>query len=691
MSDKGKVLTAVVALSGKVDPALGAAMQEVEKKLQRVNLKAVAAGAAIVTGLAKGTKYMAQLGNSYNTALNSIQTQTGATAKEMGELSKAVKNVYTANYGEDFQDVADGVAAISKNTKLAGKDLEMVTEGAFALQDTFGYEISESARAAKAMMTNFGIEGQEAMNLIAAGAQNGLDFSGELIDSVNEYSVQFAKLGFTAEDMFKIFQEGADSGAWNLDKVGDAVKEFSIRSIDGSNTSKEAYEALGYNADEMFEKFTKGGDEASGAFHELINRLMDMDDKVARDAAGVGLFGTMWEDLGTDAMQALADMQAGAYATGDELKKLQEVRYDDMDSAFQAVQRSLEVGLLPIASKVATMFTEAAPRISETMERITPIISDIADALFPLIGMTVNLAVDGIGFLADNIDILAPAVVGLVAALGLYKTEQFLTATAVNAGTVAQGAAITATTVWSGVSAVATTATTALGAAFKFLAGPLGIAVLVIGGLIAVGVALYRNWDWVKEKAAQLGAFLSGIWQSIQERVSGFIEKIKATFKAGFAALVGYVTAPFTTIIALIDKVKGTVGKLWDKITGAKKESASIEVPAYASGGFTSGISIAGEAGTEAIISFDPAYRSQNLNYWAKAGQMLGADTEGYNLSESGGKTVTDIGGITFAPNITVDGNADKNDIIQAIREAYPEFMDLIKEILRGEEEFVYV
>ena len=59
------------------------------------------------------------------------------------------------------------------------------------------------------------------MGLIAAGAQNGLDYSGELLDSISEYSVQFAKVGLDANDMFNIFQKGAESGAFNLDKVGD--------------------------------------------------------------------------------------------------------------------------------------------------------------------------------------------------------------------------------------------------------------------------------------------------------------------------------------------------------------------------------------------------------------------------------------------------------------------------------------
>lgn len=62
-----------------------------------------------------------------------------------------------------------------------------------------------------------------------------------MIDSINEYSVQFKKLGLDAEDMFSIFANGAQNGAFNLDKVGDAVKEFSIRAIDGSDMTKQGF------------------------------------------------------------------------------------------------------------------------------------------------------------------------------------------------------------------------------------------------------------------------------------------------------------------------------------------------------------------------------------------------------------------------------------------------------------------
>lgn len=126
--------------------------------------------------------------------------------------------------------------------------------------------MEESTRAAAAITKNFGGSAKEAFSLIAAGAQNGLDYSGELIDTINEYSSQFSKLGFTADGMFQLLQSGADSTAWNLDKVGDAIKEFSIRAIDGSDTTVQAFQDLGYNANAMMETFAGGGEDANKAF-----------------------------------------------------------------------------------------------------------------------------------------------------------------------------------------------------------------------------------------------------------------------------------------------------------------------------------------------------------------------------------------------------------------------------------------
>ena len=122
----------------------------------------------------------------------------------------------------------------------------------------------------------------------------------------------------------------------------------------------------------------------------------------------------------------------------------------------------------------------------------------------------------------------------------------------------------------------------------------------------------------------------------------------------------------------------------------------TVDVKWYATGGFTDGLSIAGENGTEAILSFDPAYRKQNLSYWAKAGQMLGIDTSFIDLlmgkASGGGTTSISLGGVSFAPNININGNASKEDVIAAIREEEPEFFDLLDRYLetKGRDAYGY-
>lgn len=182
---------------------------------------------------------------------------------------------------------------------------------------------------------------------------------------------------------------------------------------------------------------------------------------------------------------------------------------------------------------------------------------------------------------------------------------------------------------------------------------------------------------------------LKGIWDSIVDKASSFASGVKDAISSKWQGLKDILTSPFDSLSGLIDSLSGKLGRLANK---ASSTAGSIRsrLPAFASGGFTNGPSIAGEAGTEAVISFDPRYRADNLRYWQQAGSLLGVDYDSLSLGTGGYSSTTDVGGITFAPNITVTGNAQKQDIIDAIRETYPEFMDLIDEVLADREVGAY-
>lgn len=347
-----------------------------------------AAGAAAIAGVGVAAVNTAV---DIDSAMNQLQSSTGATTEETEKYRQVMESVYKNNYGDGFGDIGEAISQVTKNLgELDEASLQKVTESTFVLRDTFGYEIPESTRAAKAMMDNFGISGEEAMSLIAAGAQNGLDYSGELLDSISEYSVQFGKVGLDADDMFKIFQKGAETGAFNLDKVGDAVKEFSIRVIDGSDTTIAGFEQIGLNADEMAGKFAAGGDTAKEAFKQTIAALAEIEDPLKQNTAGVNLFGTMWEDLGPEAVTALADIEEGAYDTAEAMEGIKDTRYDDLSSQFETLKRNIEMLLVPLGEALipilSDLMEEVLPLLMGALEPLLEILTELLEPLLSMVG-----------------------------------------------------------------------------------------------------------------------------------------------------------------------------------------------------------------------------------------------------------------------------------------------------------------
>ena len=153
------------------------------------------------------------------------------------------------------------------------------------------------------------------------------------------------------------------------------------------------------------------------------------------------------------------------------------------------------------------------------------------------------------------------------------------------------------------------------------------------------------------------------------------------------------------TIVGWVSKIvsfgSGVISKIAGLFGGGGGGSANVS--GYATGGFTSGPSIAGEDPrypTEAVISFNPAYRSQNLSYWAEAGRMLGASSEAdYEPISSGSGTavVYDLSGLSFSPQIKVEGDTDEDALIRKLRDLEPEFIDFVLEALSRREGGAYV
>ena len=383
------VSDASVGISGKIN-AIGEASTKVGASIMPMSTGVVAMGTACVN-----------TANDIDKAVNSYLTATGTATSGAEEFKDVMSDIYANNYGESFEDIADAMSKVKTNiADIDDTEIQQATESAIALRDTFGYDVAESTRSVDTLMKQFGITSEQAFDLITQGAQSGMDYSGELMDSIDEYSVQFGKLGLDAEDMFSIFANGAENGAFNLDKVGDAVKELSIRVVDGSNTTAEGFTLLGLNADEMASKFAMGGDSAKSAFEEVINGLASMDDPLAQNTAGVDLFGTMWEDLGANVVTSLSPANDSISATKNSMEQLKEVKYDDVASQFAGLGRTIQMdvvaplgeSLLPVlssvvggVSNVVAKFGELSPTAQKVILTVGGIIA-VAGPLLILFG-----------------------------------------------------------------------------------------------------------------------------------------------------------------------------------------------------------------------------------------------------------------------------------------------------------------
>lgn len=698
MAGKNKILQAVVSFAGTIDPSLGKAMEDVTGRLDKINWKAVAVGAAaggiaVATGKAviEAGKYLADLGDEYNKAVNQISASTGATGDELDALGESIKNIYAQNLGEDFADVADGLAATQKASDLTGEALEQATAAGFVLRDTFDYDISESAQAAASLMKNFNISAEEAYGLIATGAQNGADKNGDLLDTLNEYSGQFAALGLSADQFMGSLIEGADAGLFSIDKVGDAVKEFNIKAKDGSDSSREAFESLGLDADSMFKAFAAGGDTAQAAFFDTVEALNNMDDPLERNATAVALFGTQFEDLEAGLLPVLANVETAAYDGAAALQQINDVKYNDLGSAFEAIKRSAEVTLLPMASMIANTLTALAPILMETFEAIAPIITDTLNTCMPFVQEFLLGMGDALKMVMPMVTELAAGILPLLSQLVSSFLPPLLELAQQLLPPLMQIVQAILPPISSILATILPMLTQIISTVLPVLANLIASLLPVITPLLEVALQIVNSvimpllpplMQIVEALLPPLMSLLNAI-MPILSPLLGLLQPV--------ASVLGTIANAIAKIVSfgagVIDKIAGLFGG------GGGGGSAA----GFATGGFTSGPSIAGEDPrypTEAVISFNPAYRAANLSYWAEAGRMLGAmDEVEYEPISSGTGTsvVYDLSGLSFSPQIKIEGDTDEDALIRKLRDLEPEFIDFILEALSRREGGAYV
>lgn len=411
---------------------------EAEKSISNTEEKSNKLSESFVNGIANAGKWAAGIATAAGTAavaigtaainvstdvdkaMNGFAASTGTAVDELGKYEDAMINIYNGNYGESFDDIAQSMGTIKQAMgDLGAEELEKMTTNALTLRDTFDFDVAESVRAANSLMDQFGITGEEAYNLIAQGAQKGLNQNGDMLDVINEYSVQFEQMGYDAEDMFNMLVNGAESGTWSIDKLGDAAKEFNIRMSDGS--AKEAVESLGFSWEHVSEQWSKGGEDAQAVMNMLLNELDGLENTTEGYNIGVGLMGTMFEDMGMSALLALSDTEGAIHSTKDAMNEINAIKYDDLGSMLEGLKRNLETLLLPLGNALVPLIITIVGLIQDNMPMIeglilalTPVITQLFESLLPPL---MDLIATLLPQLSAIMDAILPTLISLITTL----------------------------------------------------------------------------------------------------------------------------------------------------------------------------------------------------------------------------------------------------------------------------------
>lgn len=330
-------------------------------------------GMAAVGGIAIGGALAAGLGSAVGLAgeaqqsVADLSAQFGLTREEAQGLGDIATEVFGDNWGGSISEVSQAVGVLEQQLGTVGTvtdaSLKQATAGAFALRDSFGVEIPEASSAATTLMSQFGLTSQEAFDFLSKGFQSGLDRSGDFLDTINEYSTQFANGGADAGQFFSTLQTGLAGGMLGTDKAADLFKEFRVRIQDGSTATSEGLKLLGIDSADLAAKMATGQITAAQAFELVQGKMAGVTDQNVLMQAGVALMGGQFEDLGTKAATGI-DMSRTSLESLSGATDSLNAKYAGFPALFSGLGRSIQADvLLPIGEGVLSLANDAMPTV----------------------------------------------------------------------------------------------------------------------------------------------------------------------------------------------------------------------------------------------------------------------------------------------------------------------------------------
>lgn len=360
------------------------ALQEMEDKIKSFGAK-IAGYLAIGEAIKQGTEIGKEVYEDFEDSVARVKGALGETDDQARQTAQVIKDVYEAGLGESMDRVAEAVVRIKRNLgEMDDGTLNAITQQAIILEDTFDVDMNETLRGVKGLMKNFGLTAQEAMDYIVAGTQEGLDWTDELGDNISEYSGKFSQAGYSASEYFQLLKNGSESGAYNLDKVNDAINEVTTRLADG--TIEGALGSFSSETQKTFKAWQDGKATQKDVIDSIVSDITKCDDQQKALTMSATAFGTMGEDANLTFAKALNSVGT---------------TFDDVSGKGQQ-----------FADETTTPMQELESKVRKVKDQLQP----LGDLFYDVAGVAL-----------DNFTPLSAVILTVATALATYKGIVLLT------------------------------------------------------------------------------------------------------------------------------------------------------------------------------------------------------------------------------------------------------------------------
>ncbi|MFE7094612.1 phage tail tape measure protein [Streptomyces erythrochromogenes] len=289
------------------------ASAKIQQFQERITTASTAIGAGVGTALGVG------ITNSLNVeaANDKLAAQLGLGPAEAAQVAQVSARVFGGAWGDSVETVNRAIKGVYQNigdTSTAQGGLEGVTQKVLALSQTFDQDLSmTTAAAGQLMRTGLADSADEALDIITVGLGTAADKSGDFLETLNEYSTQWRRLGVDGQTATGLIVQAIKGGARDADQVADAIGIFGETALKGGDAVNEAYKTIGLNGKEVTALMKEGGASATKALQMTTDALRGTADESVRLNAAAALFGDPANIMG-DGLYSLNPATAAAAA-----------------------------------------------------------------------------------------------------------------------------------------------------------------------------------------------------------------------------------------------------------------------------------------------------------------------------------------------------------------------------------------